>query len=574
MKIARLLIVTSITVFLAAPLSAESNKWVEDFLRRYHPGSESTGSGGSSTPTTAVGEMLQTGTIPIGMNDLVYLMLDHNLNIQADRFAPRSSYYSMLVFYGALEPSLSFSGNFGRNTTPSTTQLSGGNYVTQLTDTFSTNLAQYLPSGTTLGVNMSMNRLSSSSNNVVFNPSWTGKLTYTAAQHLLQNRGRMINTYQIQQGVNTEKMSEANFELQLNTLIDTAQKAYWDLVFAVENQKITQGSLALSQQTLNDNLQRVEIGTMAQIEVIQSQSDVANKNDALVTAGFAVTTAEDQIKKLVSGDKDPSLFLMKFAPKDMPQPASAVQVPSLEEAVKIALENRPEMKSALLDLKNKDLGVQYYTNQKLPLLDVIATFTQNGLGGTQTRNFNLGGAPLTSPIPGGLGQGFEQLFNYQYKGYALGFNFTIPLNNKAAIANHDKAVNDRATSEANIAAIAQQILLDVRNALQQVELNRARIDTAQIALDLQQKTLDAEKTKFDLGTSTLTFVLTQQNNLALAQTALLQTKVNFAKARIDLDNAMGLLLQRNNVELDKALNGSKITQYKPASTVTAPTTNK
>jgi outer membrane protein TolC len=315
---------------------------------------------------------------------------------------------------------------------------------------------------------------------------------------------------------------------------------------------------------------------MAQIDVNQSRSDVANKNDAMVTAGFAVTTAEDQIKKLISGDKNPSLFLMKFTPKDVggPQPASTVQIPSLEEAVKIALENRPEMKSALLDLQNKELGVQYYANQRLPVLDAIATFTQNGLGGTQTRSFNIGGAPLANPVPGGFFDGFGQLWNYQYKGYSLGFNFTMPLNNKAANANRDKSVNDRATSEANLAAVGQQILLDVRNALQQVELNRARIDTAQVALDLQQQTLDAEKTKFDLGTSTLTFVLTQQNNLSLAQTNLLQTRINFAKALVDLDNSMGLLLQHNNVQLDKALNNGTTAQYKPASVSTpAPAAN-
>jgi len=150
----------------------------------------------------------------------------------------------------------------------------------------------------------------------------------------------------------------------------------------------------------------------------------------------------------------------------------------------------------------------------------------------------------------------------------------MPLNNKAANANYNKSINDRATSGANLAAIGQQILLDVRNALQNVELNRARIETAQTALDLQQQTLDAEKTKFDLGTSTLTFVLTQQNNLALSQTALLQTRVNFAKSLIDLDSAMGMLLQRNNVDLDKALNSPKLSQYKAVSTQPAATPNQ
>jgi len=574
MKKKHLLLTTLLTFLLTGTLGAESNKWVEEFLRRYQPSTTESSQGQSATP---LGQAIQTGNVAIGMNDLVNLMLDYNLDIQSNRFSPRSSYYSALVFYRFLQPSVSFSGTIGRNTTPSTSQLAGGRFTTALTDSFAVNYAQNLSYGTTLGVSVTENRLSSSSNNVVYNPSWTGKVTYTALQHLWQNRGRSINLHQILQGENNTKISEVNFEIQLISAINTAQKAYWDLVYAAENLKISQQSLDVALTTLNENEMKVEIGTLAPIDVVQTKADVATRRDTLVSSSFGVTSAEDQIKKLISADKNPSLFLLKFTPKDAPVQPSSVQIPSLEDAVKIALENRPEMRAAQLDLKNKEIDVQYTENQKKPALDLIASFTQNSVGGTQIRGFLIGQTGLlANPIPGGIGDSLRQLFDYNYKGYALGFNFSIPLNNKAAIADHDRAVTEKDLSDAKLAATAQSILLDVRNALQQVELNRARIETAQVALDLEQQKLDAEKTKFDLGTSTLRFVLEEQRNLAQAQTTELQTRISFAKAVLDLDKAMGLTLQRNNIELERALNKTSMSEYKPASTpaATAPAAQK
>jgi len=583
MNIKKILIATFFTISIAAPLSAET-KWVEEFLRRYQPGVASTVDAG--TEPTALGEMLQTGTIPIGLNDLVNLMLDQNLDIRSNRLSPRSSYYSSLVFYRALQPSLRLSTNLTKNTTASTSQANGLEpTISTKRRNYSVGFAQSLAYGTSVSVDATLNRNFSSSNSNNYNPSYTSQITYTIGQKLLRDRGRLPNTRQIMQGQNNQKISEVNFEIQVTNLIVQAQKAYWDLVFAGEDLKIKQRSLELAQRTLDENQMKVDIGTMAPIDLTLNRSDVANRRDALLTSTYSVTSAEDLIKRLVSSEKDPSIFLLKFATKDAPRNPLNVTVPTLEAAVRTALENRPEIRTAGLELKNRQIDEQYTQNQRLPQFDVTASYNQNGVGGSlcRTRASQQFGAACLVSEPGGVLDSFHQLFTYNYSGYQVGFTFNMPLQfsskpwewlkSPAADADRDRAITERQLSEARLNTTMQSILLEVRNALTQVEQNRARIETAQLSLDLARERLEAEQTKFNLGTSTLRFVLEEQRNVAQAETTEFQTKTNFTKALIDLDRAMGMTLRNNNIEVEKALQQPTVGEYKVLGT-TAPANQK
>src|SRR5206468_2953016 len=144
----------------------------------------------------------------------------------------------------------------------------------------------------------------------------------------------------------------------------TAQKAYWDLVFSSEDVKVKQRSLDLAQRTLDENKMKVEIGTMAPIDVVQTQADVAARREQMVISTYNITSSEDQIKKMISSGSDPAMFMTRVRTSESPRNPASIQVPDLEEAVKIALENRPEIRQAEFDLRNKDIDVQYTHNQK------------------------------------------------------------------------------------------------------------------------------------------------------------------------------------------------------------------
>jgi len=468
---------------LSVPASASSG-WVEEFLHRYDPSKSAASSATNST--TSIGQLLQTGEVPVTLADVINLMIDNNLDIRSNRLSPRSSYWQSLVFYRALQPSLRFGFNRTRNTTLSTNQVNGTvPNVSQLRTNYSVGYTQSLATGTSLAVDATMNRVESTSNFNLFNPSYIGQLTYTIGQHLLRDRGRLANTRQIIVGQNNEKISEIAFEIQLMNLIAQAQKGYWDLVFAGQDLGVKKRSLDLAQTTLAENKMKVEIGTLAPIDVVQTQADVASRREQLVVSTFNVTAAEDQIKKMTSSDKDPSIFLIKLRAQDLPKGPESVQIPTLEDSIKIALENRPEMRQALLDTQNKDIDVQYTRNQKLPVFDVTASYNQNGAGGTRIERNSLAGN-ASNVIPGGVRNSFSQLFGYDFTGYSFGFSFVLPLSNKAADADHERALTEQRLSKSKMEVTAQQIALDVRNALTQVEMNRARIETAKTTRELAQ----------------------------------------------------------------------------------------
>jgi outer membrane protein TolC len=352
---------------------------------------------------------------------------------------------------------------------------------------------------------------------------------------------------------NNEQISDAQFEMQLSALLVTAANSYWDLVFAEKDLAVKQSSLELAKQTLEENKQKVEIGTMAKVDVIQTQLDVAQRNDLVVGANGSVTTAQDQIKKLISNTNDTSMFLINLTAMESPRQPLPDEVPTLKEALATALENRPEIRQAVLDLKNKDIDVQYSKNQVKPSLDVNANFSQNGTGGTQRILGNaLAGTP-SEVIPGGVTDAFKQLWGFNYTGYNVGFTLIIPLDNKSAKADFSRSVNERKLSDARLEATTQGIALEVRNAITQAQVASARVDTARATLDLAQQTLTAEKAKFDAGTSILQFVLERQRDVATYETQQIQAEVNYTKALVNLDHAMGMSLKRNGLQLDKAL---------------------
>jgi outer membrane protein TolC len=258
------------------------------------------------------------------------------------------------------------------------------------------------------------------------------------------------------------------------------------------------------------------------------------------------------VKKLITNQTDPGLVLAKVNTLDTVRRPNPSDVLNVEEAIKVAFENRPELRQLQLDLENRKIDVAYTKNQLLPNLSLTATYNQTGLGGTETIRSGFGG-PIIAVQPGGIGDAFRQLFGYDYTGYAVGFNLQIPLRNRAAQADHQRARTEEQSTETRIAARMQQIALEVRNALTQVDMNRARIDTAETARVLAERRLDAEQKKFELGASTIRFVLEEQRNVTQAQTNEIAALVNYTKALVDYEKAIGMTLRKNNIEIERTL---------------------
>lgn len=496
----------------------------------------------------------QNSAVPqsVTLEDVIRLMLSNNLNISVDRLPPQINQFLIDTFLRPFDPTLHVTANGQRSTTVSTSQLSGAPSLVQLGQSYDVGIGQTLKTGTSYGVDLLMNRNSSNNTFSLFNPSWVGQVRYSVSQHLLQNWGRLPNDHLIRVAQNNQRISESQFEQQLMDLVMQAQDTYWDYVFSLEDIKVKQHSLELAQKTLDNNRKEVEVGVLAPLDVVQAESQVATMQDALVVSTYTSQQTEDGLKKIISNRPDPGLVLAKLSPAEALRRPSAEDTISISQAIQIALENRPEIKQARLALNNADIDTAFTRNQMLPVLDVNAAYTQNGLGGVQRIRSTLGGNTVTGIIPGGLGDAFSQLFGFGYNSYSFGFNLQIPLSSKAARSDHDRAVAAGQMATVQVDATAQQIALEVRNAMNQVEMNRAHIQSAQKAREFAQQTLDAEQKKFDLGVSTLFFVLQDQTSLAVAETNEIQALVNYTKALVAFDRATGQTLFHNNIEIKDA----------------------
>jgi outer membrane protein TolC len=530
------------------PAFAAGPDWVARFLDRYDPAANPP----SIVETPQTTPSLVQATLPVTLSDVIRLMLQSNLNIGVDRLPPQISQFLIDTYLRPFDPTLHITGSGTRGTSLSTSQLNGAQSLVQLAHSYDVGIGQTLKTGTSYGVDAIVNRTSSNNAFALYNPSWVGQLRYSISQHLLRNWGRLPNDHLIRIAKNNQKISESQFEQQMMDLVAQAENAYWDYVFSIEDIKLKNRSLELAQKTLDENQKKVDVGILAPIDLVQAESQVATMQDVLVVSTFASVQQEDQLKKIITDRPDPGLVLAKLSPAEsLRRPAPTDTVP-VTQAIQIALENRPEMNQARMALNNAQIDTDFTKNQLLPALDINASYTQNGLGGVERLKSALGASATAGIIPGGLGDAFSQIFGFNYNTYSFGFSLQIPLSNKSAKSDYDRALSAKQLSFAQLNAQAQQIALDVRNAMNQVEMNRAHIQSAQKARELAEQTLVAEQKKFDLGVSTLFFVLQQQTNLAAAETNEIQALVNYAKALVAFDRSTGQTLIHNSIEIEKA----------------------
>jgi outer membrane protein TolC len=541
-------------VFAGLCLPASGQNFIDKFLDRYKP-----------TPTNVIytapltqdrlPALIQNGEIPLSITDLINLTLENNLDIAVNRLSPLASQYAIRTNYRPFEPMLNLGATVSRGTERSRTQLTGVESVSQLNHTYTAGFSQSLKTGADIAVDFNLVRTSTNDAFSTFNPSWVGRIQYSFTQRLLNGFGRDVNTRGIRVAQNNKSISEVEFEREVIDLVTQAQKSYWDLVFTSEDLKVKQNSLALAQKTLSDNQRQVEVGTLARIDLVQSETQVATRNEDVIVSDFTKSQLQDQIKKVLTRQADPGLVLARLTPTQRADIPGESDILPAADAIRVALENRPELRQAILQLRNSEIEIQYAKNQLMPTLDITARFTQNGVGGTQTLREGIGfpPGPIIGVIPGGFGSTFGDLWAFNDRGYSLGFAMQIPLSNKSQKAEYSRVTVEKKTREENIKALELQIALEVRNAITAVAMNKARITAASRSRELAEMQYAAEQRRFELGASTVRFVLEEQDNLQRLQTNEIAALVNYRKALVDYDHSLGVTLKKNNISIEKSI---------------------
>ena len=393
-------------------------------------------------------------------------------------------------------------------------------------------------------VGFNNNRIGSNSTFNTVNPSLSSNFQFQLRQHLLQGFGFNSNLRWIRIARNDRAIMDAAFQNQIMQTVSQIENIYWDLVNAYENVKVQQRALELADKTLSDTQKQVDIGTLAPITVVQSQSSVATAKQNLIIAQTNLQLQQLLMKNAITrNNTDPILATAPVIPTDTLQISEPFQMPAVEQLIDTALKNRPEIVQSRLNLTNREVGLKAIKNLQLPTVDVFAFYGGQGLAGNQNPYITCGNpaAPPGQCLPPGsipdtgYWHGFGNMFNSSAPDKGVGVNVNIPLRNRQNQADQVRSVIEYRQAQMAALQAANTITLQVRNAQFALQQNYAALQAAVAARDYASQNLDAEQKKYSLGASTSTLVLQASSALTQAESNVLAAATNYEKSKVQLD---------------------------------------
>ena len=412
---------------------------------------------------------------------------------------------------------------------------------------------QGFATGTTLSVGFNNNRQTTNSLFSIYNPVLSSSIRMTLSQPLLQGFGIQLNRRNIVIAKNNREVADIAFRQQVISTVSQIQQIYWDLVNAYEDLQVKQRSLALAQQLLSDTQKQVQIGTMAPIEIVSAQSQVATTQQDLIVSQTNLQLQQLYIKNAITKNlNDQTLASAEVIPTDTMSMPTQEAVQPIQDLINDALQHRPELSSSRIDLVNRQISKKAIRNALLPVVDAFAfTGTSNLAGSPNPLNTTLTPFPNT-----GYGNVFTGLFGGDYPDYGVGISISIPIRNRAAQADQVRSELEYSQAQVRLQQLQNQIRIQVRNAAFAVQQNRARVQAAQSAQALAEQTLDAEQKKYLLGASTNYNVMQAQRDLAQAESNLVAARAAYEKSRVDLDTATGMTLTNLGIQIADAETGN------------------
>jgi outer membrane protein TolC len=420
---------------------------------------------------------------------------------------------------------------------PAASNLEGAEVQKQDRDAFSVGLSQLLPSGAVGGVSWANSRLETNSQFYLLNPSYSSGLDLSFAQPLLRGFGREQTETGIRVArLQSDQAREAFIERVVAT-VRQAEVAYWNLVRARYQLKVAEESLKLAQQLHNDNKVRVQVGTLAPLELASSEAGIATRQEEIIRAQGAVGDAEDILRYLLNLD-DPKTWSLPMVPDTAveTQPASV----ELDSALTTALESRPELAGERIAQASREVEQAYFRGQTRPRLDLKASYGFNGVGGDALLRDEQGNVIAT--VPGGWSDAIDQITGADFPGWSVGLEFGYPIRNRTAKAKATLADLSVEQGKVGLEQLRQQVQAEVRVAVRGLETARQQMESARVSVTLAEKNLDAEHKKYENGLSTSFEILRVQDDLTAARSRLVDALTSYRTSLVEYHRAVGKLL--------------------------------
>jgi len=463
----------------------------------------------------------------------------------------------------ALDPVVTGTLSYEAASAPQVNTLFSGGLSVLNTDTatYNFNYSQGFLTGTALTVGFNNTRVTTNNPFTDYSPSYTTGFRATATQHLLQGFGPGLNGRFILQAKNDRRITDSSFRQQLLYTVNQVEAIYWALVSAYEDEQAKERALAQSTQLTADNRKQLEIGTLAPLDVVNSDSAVATDKQALVASQTNLEYQQLIMKQAIARNlNDPQLANAPVIPTDRVslERLSEEDMPT-EDLVKEAYVNNPQIEQLVLALKNNEITIKAFKNGLLPTVDAYAFYGANALGGHQ--NPSAVNFENNTPYPPGTfptvdyGTAFGNLFNSSAPDKGVGVTINVTLRNRTAQADQARSQMEYRQTEMRIQQLYDQIRIQVTNQQYALTNDRAQVVAAQAARDYAAQSLDAEQKKYKLGASTTANVLQQGRNLAISENTLISATAAYAKDRSLLRQLLANTLDVYGISIQSAAMG-------------------
>lgn len=497
----------------------------------------------------------------------IELALENNKDITISRQAARIAEFDLKAARGFYQPRMTGQSYYERTTIPNVSIFSDNPTTTQSGIVANAGIQGFVPRfGTVLTGTFNNQRVTTDNPITLLSPQLNSNLSFAVTQPLFRGRRFDQTRRTIEIAKQNIELTDIQFRQRSIETVASVQRAYWDLAFALRNLQVQRDSVRDANAQLEHNRRLVQEGQLAPIDIVAAETQVANFDQAVYDALNIVNQAENVLKNLIAPNRSDPIWSEALTPVEPVE----VDVPRLAitEAMDRAITNRPELE---INQTQKDINAidqRLYRDQKKPQIDLIASYSSAGIGGSQNPNFINPFARSVCAMPqspeciallqsqqaflgqlGGSATAFSDIFANKYPTLRVGVQFNIPLfGDKTASAQLGKTLVEAERLETQREQIEQGIQVEVRNAMQAVRTAEARLRSAAIARENSAKQYESEQRKLDEGQSDIYRVLERQSALAVARSNELRARTELNKAIADLDRATGNTLKANNIE--------------------------
>jgi outer membrane protein TolC len=483
------------------------------------------------------------GKLHLRLHDFLELMLKNSADIQITRMNVYNAANAITGAKAIFDPSLAPSFSTQRILSPPSPFYFTQGAFSNLTQQSAIAYNQLLPSGQTINSSFSVARISGAGYN---SPELFGNLQFSVTQPLLRNRTGIENRAPLVLARSQLNITSEVSESVIGTAVANAAQQYWQAILARDGIHVQQQAVTLAQKANERDQKALELGALSKLDIYQSEAQVADSKRNLIQAQHQYTAALDGLRRLIGADLTPAMRSTDIVLEDDASVIPAKnEIPPFEEALSKALAARPEVQVADQQISMDEFNARVARQTFLPRLDLQAS------GGSSGPAANFGVAGIVYP---GLSDTLRQVLGFNYPSYGLSLNMTLPFRNSTAQANFADALVNKTRDVYQKRQTREQIILDVRQAIDAIDLANATIDAAITARDFARKNVEAEQQKFELGTILVFELLDSQTKLAASETALLGAYVNYQEAYISyqratwtLLNGLGMLVQKPSV---------------------------